>query len=404
MYYGSRFSPNMTRTPEGYLVCHNVPIARTGWYDYRGQDIGKNELYNKKVEAYRSVEEVFSPSALASFEGKPVTDNHPTQSVSPDNYNSYLKGTCTNVRKGKEEFEDCVVADLIIYDPILDSEIEAGKRQVSCGYDCTYEEIEEGKYKQINICGNHIAIVTDGRAGDRIAIQDSKTIIEGGKKTMSNKPNIWGRLLKSFAKDEATTPDDMTEAVDAINAPNLQALQPKAVDEPQQQQQGSSVEERLSKIEATLEQLIQSDKQVHAQVPKNALDALEGELEGKENATDSSNNEESVTVPAESMVENKENQFSTDKATVLQKVRDAKKEIAKITDVKVRDSMSEVVANILRPNKVKTTDSQGYVGIQKAIQYNAQKTQDSNIKGQKANDEFKAKCDSLNPHINKGGK
>ena len=29
-YYGARISPHMTRTPEGYLICHDVPINRTG--------------------------------------------------------------------------------------------------------------------------------------------------------------------------------------------------------------------------------------------------------------------------------------------------------------------------------------------------------------------------------------
>ena len=129
-FYGSRFSPNMTRTPEGYLICHNVPIARTGWYSYLGQEIGLSDEYNKKIDVYRSPEEVFSTAALASFEGKPVTDNHPSTDVRPDNYNSYMKGVCANVRKGAGDLTDCAVADLIIYDPILDSEIESGKREV----------------------------------------------------------------------------------------------------------------------------------------------------------------------------------------------------------------------------------------------------------------------------------
>ena len=28
-YYGSSISGNMVRTPEGFLICRNVPIART---------------------------------------------------------------------------------------------------------------------------------------------------------------------------------------------------------------------------------------------------------------------------------------------------------------------------------------------------------------------------------------
>lgn len=33
-YYGDRISPHMTESPEGYLICHDVPIARTGPQEY----------------------------------------------------------------------------------------------------------------------------------------------------------------------------------------------------------------------------------------------------------------------------------------------------------------------------------------------------------------------------------
>ena len=42
-FYGSRFSPHMTRTPEGFLICHSVPICRTGTQEYLPQEIGVEE-------------------------------------------------------------------------------------------------------------------------------------------------------------------------------------------------------------------------------------------------------------------------------------------------------------------------------------------------------------------------
>ena len=38
-YYGDRISPHMTDTPEGYLICHDVPIARTGPQDYLAREL-----------------------------------------------------------------------------------------------------------------------------------------------------------------------------------------------------------------------------------------------------------------------------------------------------------------------------------------------------------------------------
>ena len=87
-YYGSRISAHLIETPEGYLVCKNVPIARTGVQDYRGSEFGADEP-EQLYHVTRPQNEVFSPAAVASFEGKPVVDEHPDEDVTPDNYNRY---------------------------------------------------------------------------------------------------------------------------------------------------------------------------------------------------------------------------------------------------------------------------------------------------------------------------
>ena len=39
-YFGSRISENIAETPEGFLVCRSVPIARTGVQTYLPEEIG----------------------------------------------------------------------------------------------------------------------------------------------------------------------------------------------------------------------------------------------------------------------------------------------------------------------------------------------------------------------------
>ena len=68
-YYGYTISPNQLETGEGFLICRNVPIARTGTQDYLGTEVGKDT--QDVVTVNRPEEEVFSPAAMASFEGKP---------------------------------------------------------------------------------------------------------------------------------------------------------------------------------------------------------------------------------------------------------------------------------------------------------------------------------------------
>lgn len=172
-YYGSRFSPNQTLTPEGYLVAHNVPIARTGWYKYLGNEIGLDSA--EPVQVYRDPDEVFTDAAMASFEGKPLTDDHPPAGLTSSNSLDYAKGTVGNVRRGKGSDSDLLIADLIAYDQRLIDEIRTGKREVSSGYDCDYVPNGDGTYRQVGIVGNHVAVVAQGRAGNRVRIQDRKT-------------------------------------------------------------------------------------------------------------------------------------------------------------------------------------------------------------------------------------
>jgi len=176
-YYGYTISPNQIETGEGFLICKNVPIARIGDQQYLGREIGLTGADAERVfTVRRSPEEVFSETALASFEGKPVTDDHPPELLTPDTVTMYLKGHAENVRRGAGEWHDYVVADLHVQDRGLIDAIHRGKREISCGYECEYVHNADDTYSQKNIRGNHIAVVERGRAGKRAAILDSDTI------------------------------------------------------------------------------------------------------------------------------------------------------------------------------------------------------------------------------------
>ena len=170
-YYGTRLSENISkREPEGYLLCLNVPVARTGIQEYLPAELGLTG--NGLVPVSRPEEEVFSPETVASFEGMPVTNDHPPDGVDVFNIRALQKGHAHNVRRGSGEESDLLLADLIITDPgLITAILEEGKREISCGY--TYELCEEnGRYIQRKIRGNHVAVVDAGRAGARVSIKD----------------------------------------------------------------------------------------------------------------------------------------------------------------------------------------------------------------------------------------
>ena len=204
-YYGTRLSENISkREPEGYLLCLNVPVARTGTQEYLPEELGlTNEQLQAKavnglIHVFRPEEEVFSPAALASFEGMPVTNDHPPDGVDVSNIRALQKGHAHNVRRGSGEESDLLLADLIITDPALITAIlEEGKREISCGY--TYELcMEDGQYIQRKIRGNHVAVVEAGRAGSRVSIKDRKPVIERRKNIMKKSLS---KVLARMAKD-----------------------------------------------------------------------------------------------------------------------------------------------------------------------------------------------------------
>lgn len=337
----------MTRTKEGFLICHNVPIARTGSQDYLAQEIGLPERYGEVIKMHRPEEEVFALETLASFEGKPVVDGHPTDDVRPDNWSAYTKGTCTNVRRGTGADADKIIADLIIYDAIMQSEIEAGKRDVSCGYEYVKEITESGEFIQRNIRGNHVAIVDNGRAGKAVRIRDEDTTIQKGSRKMKNtKQSLKGKILSAFARD--AEPEEVADAMELMAEASKEPEAPAAPPESEAKDEGEN--EALAKIMELLQSLDArlSALEKPAAVDEDPLDGLEKEL------SDSGEQEESVTVPAAEMANDECEEpaiAAADRQTILSVVRAIKPAIADLPEAqrrKASDSLSAALRSAMQ--------------------------------------------------------
>ena len=185
-----QIGPNMSKLPNGSLLCRNVPIARVGWMVY-GPGETPIEVSKDTGLAYvvRDAETLFSPECIGSFMGAAIVDEHPDDDVTPDNWRKLSKGfATTNVRQGTGDDADILLADLIITDADLIKAVLDGKREVSCGYDADYSQTGEGQGKQTGIIGNHIALVEKGRCGPRCAIGDRAH--QPKEKTMKTKSRI----------------------------------------------------------------------------------------------------------------------------------------------------------------------------------------------------------------------
>lgn len=204
-YTTSKLSDNIHETPEGFLVCVGVPIARTGEMLYGPGETPLEPDGEGKVIIDREEEEVFRPETMASFEGKAVTITHPTDFVSPENWSRLAKGVIQNVRRGEGEQENDLIADLLITDSVAINLVKNGLREVSCGYDALYEQTGAGRGLQKKILGNHLALVDEGRAGSAYAINDHK----GKGSQMKLKDRIKAVFAK--AQDEAMAMADEAE-------------------------------------------------------------------------------------------------------------------------------------------------------------------------------------------------
>lgn len=216
-----KLSEHKYKTPEGYLICTDAILARTGKQTYRRDEIF-HDSDDTEIEVDRTAEEVFSPQTLASFENKPITVEHPDEDVNSENYKDYSVGFVRDVHQGKADGQDVILGTLVIQDAQTIEEIENGEHvELSCGYDCDIDDSENPQ--QRNIRGNHVALCECGRAGNA-RIVDSDSVKDADKFTfkLSKKKNEYDEyVIKAYKngkyyEDASYYTDDWDDAVGTI--------------------------------------------------------------------------------------------------------------------------------------------------------------------------------------------
>lgn len=162
-----KLSAHKYKMPEGYLVCVDSILARTGKQEYRRHELYGDSCDNpdEVIELERPENEVFDSKTLASFENKALCLDHPDEDVDSENHNQLSVGFIRDIKRGKDNGEDVMLGTLVITDQIAIDKVESGEYgELSCGYNCDIFDAN-GKYVQTNIRGNHVALCQHGRAG-----------------------------------------------------------------------------------------------------------------------------------------------------------------------------------------------------------------------------------------------
>jgi hypothetical protein len=211
-FFETRLGETRYRLADGSLLCKDVPVARTGTQVYAAADLPKLKPNAVgEIIVTRSLEQVFHPATMASFEGMSITVLHPEDEegnvrlVNPQNWKELSVGHLQNIRRGTGDQSDLMLADLIVKDEYAIQLIEDGLRQVSCGYDAEYEQTAPGKADQVDITGNHVALVPKGRAGNRCAIGDRDTMA-------TQKKSWWQRMRTAVRTGDADTVSELMES------------------------------------------------------------------------------------------------------------------------------------------------------------------------------------------------
>ena len=291
------------RTTEGFLKGRAI-VTCCGVFTYKRAD-------GTLQRELRLPEEVFAPATLESLKLKPVTLNHPTELVTPENadmlqvgslgdnpsstnqeYNGY--GEPTDLKKLTDGLN--VAVDMIITKKDAIDAVINGKQGLSMGYTCDIEMAEPGStwcgveydYIQRNIKYNHCAIVDAGRAGDNAKIElrvdsadavlEDKLVTKDGGTKMLKKINLDGidyeaeeSVIKAL-NTEKKRADDAVAELSKFKEDSAKELSVMTAERDTQKERADKAEEDLAKAKVEALDSTKLDEAVNARIElyKNA--------------------------------------------------------------------------------------------------------------------------------------
>lgn len=187
-------------------------LTRTGVFEYRDANGGVRR-------EYRPATEVFKADSVASFADSPLTDDHPPEMVNAGNWKNHAVGHLSGAPRQDGAH---VAATIVVSDASTIAKMDAGKVQLSCGYECDLDprpgQTPDGeRYDaiQTNIRGNHVALVDVGRAGPSARVRmDALTMIT--EPAAQKKDTMTEDELKAALATEKARADALQARIDAF--------------------------------------------------------------------------------------------------------------------------------------------------------------------------------------------
>jgi len=239
------------KTDEGFI---RIParVTRSGVFLYKKAD-------GSYVRELRPKAEVFNEDSLKSILGKIITNEHPIEMITAENAKEYQVGF---IGDSVEVVDDKYVrVPLTITDKNTITEIENGKKELSCGYRSVVfdkkgiEENEEYDSVQTEIRYNHVAIVNKGRAGSMVRIDNEDAVL--------------------VSEEEKPNKKNMEENME--NKEKLDSLEKKVIE---LKADSKNYEEEITGLKAKLDSLDEEKKEVEQELEeaKAKLDSFDSNV------------------------------------------------------------------------------------------------------------------------------
>lgn len=201
----------------GFWLVEDNPVSIEGVFPYYGKTIDKRLDPDRIYQVFRPFEELSTPETLKSFDGIPFIDGH---EMLGDGFTPADKRPAAGVMMNPRAENGTLRADLKIFSEGLKDKIAGGKKELSLGYQCTYE-LRRGVWNgkpydaiQRDLRGNHIALVDQGRMGAGVRVYDRAITCDALDITQAITSPANQKENKPMAEENKNPKSNVTPATD----------------------------------------------------------------------------------------------------------------------------------------------------------------------------------------------
>lgn len=286
------------------------PVSKVGVFDYLGSSISDDCEPNKVYKVFRSGETLLASVPTWDNPPKPFIEDHEMLGEGFTEIDERpVQGVITN-----PQYEDGVLyADITVYSEKLKEAIENGKKELSLGYFCKFEKqpgVYDGvayDYVQVDMVGNHIALVDAGRCGSDVKVFDRKCVMDSFDITPAG--------LKKECDSGTIESTETTETKDSEMADIRKTIQAILAKD-------SAEAEKVEAIAELIEETT-DEKDVEEEVKTEDKCGKDEESKEEEKKTEDSENEEEVKDNEE------EKEVKDESLSLLKKIADGIDELLK---------------------------------------------------------------------------